>query len=161
MSEADERAKPNPFIAVTGRQIIGTIIVGAAAGLMSWGLAVLLGDYVLKGIFCQAMVTEQCAATPAYSRGAGLVLATVVAVFALVKLQVFRPLLVGLSVMISLWSVASLLTMLPVHLAALLFAGLFAVAYLAFMWIARLRSFGLTLVLMIVMIVIVRLALNS
>jgi hypothetical protein len=161
MSEADEQAKPIPFIAVTGRQIVGTIVIGAVAGLVSWGLAVILGDYVLRGIFCQATITEQCAATAGYSWGAGMVLATVIAVFALVRLQVFRPLLVGVCVMVSLWSVASVLTELPVYLAALLFAGLFAVAYLAFMWIARLRSFGMAVLLMIVLVVIVRLALNS
>ena len=161
MSEAEEQAKPIPFIDVTGRQIIGTIIVGIMTGLVSWGLAVLLGEYVLEGIFCQAMMTEQCAATAGYSRGAGMVLATILAVFALVKLQVYRPLLVGVCVMVSLWGIAAVLMMLPVHLAAMLFAGLFGAAYLAFMWIARLRSFGMALVLMIVMVVVVRLALNS
>jgi hypothetical protein len=131
------------------------------AGLISWGLAIVIGEYALKGIFCQALITEQCAATAGYSRGAGIVLATIIAVFALVKMQVFRPLLVGICVMVSLWDIASVLMMLPAHLAAMLFAGLFGLAYLAFMWIARLRSFGMALVLMIVMVVVVRLALNS
>lgn len=161
MSEAEEQAKPIPFIAVTVRQVLGTAIVGAATGLTSWGLAVVFSEYILKGIFCQATITEQCAMAAGQGRGAGMILATIIAVFVLVKLQVFRPLLIGVGVMASTWGIASVLMALPVHLAAMLFAGLYAVAYLGFMWIARLRSFGMALVLMIVMVVVVRLTLNS
>lgn len=156
-----EDSRPAFFIEMSGRQFIGTVVVGLGAGILTWGLAFLLEQYVLKGMFCQAMMTEQCAAVPNYARGISAVVATAAAVFALVKLQVFRPLLVGIGAIVSLWGVGATLAVLPLGMAASLYAGMFAVAYAAFTWIARLRSFWVAAALMIVLIVAVRFVLNS
>lgn len=156
-----QEGRPAFFIEMSGRQFAGTVIVGLAAGILTWGLAFLLEQYVLKGMFCQTMMTAQCAAVPNYARGVAAVIATAAAVFALVKLQVFRPLLVALGAVISLWGVGATLTALPPGIVAALFAGMFAVAYTAFMWIARLRSFWIAAVLMVALIVAVRLLLTS
>jgi hypothetical protein len=161
MSTAYQQEKPTPFIAMSGRQLAGVISVGAVAGVLSWGIALLLDTYVLKNMLCQTLLTEQCTSSVTYSRVIGNVIATGIAVFALVKLQVFRPLLVGLCAVIGLWGVAGLLELLPWYGALALSAGLFAVAYAAFMWIARIRLFSMSLVVMIVIVALVRLTLNS
>lgn len=158
---AEDEGRQVPFIMMSGRQLGGIVAIGLVAGLLSWGLALLIDQYVLKSIFCQATITEQCAATTNYARGIAMVLATGIAVFGLVKLQVFRPLLVGLGSVIALWGVWSTLSVLPIWQTALIAAVLFAVAYLFFAWIARIHSFILALVVTIIVVVGVRLALNS
>jgi hypothetical protein len=161
MSTAYQQEKPAPFIAMSGRQLAGTMGVGVVAGLLGWGLALLLDTYVFQGLFCQATITQQCASTTQYATTTAAILSTAIAVFALVKLQVFRPLLVGVSVAASLWGVASTLALLPWYGAMLASIGTTALAYVAFMWAARFRSFLMSVVIMVVIVVAVRLALNS
>ena len=158
---AAQDSRPAFFIDMSGRQFLGTVVVGLGAGILTWGLALILEQYVLNGMFCQTMMTEQCAAVPSYARGVSAVVATAAAVFALVKLQIFRPLLVGLGAVISLWGVGATLATLPMGITVALYAGMFAVAYAAFTWIARLRSFWVAAALMILLIVAVRFMLNS
>ena len=159
MDTAEEKSAP--FIAMSGRQLAGTVGIGLVAGLLCWGLMGLLDTYVFKAIFCQAMMNEQCAASMQYASVTANIIATAVAVFALVKLQVFRPLLVGMGAIISLWSLWSTVALVPWQAAVALYAGLFILAYVAFMWVARIRSFGMSLVVMVVLVVAVRFALNS
>ena len=159
MDTAEEKSAP--FIAMSGRQLAGTVGIGLIVGLLCWGLMGLLDAYVFKAIFCQAMMNEQCAASTQYASITANILATAAGVFALVKLQVFRPLLVGMGAIISLWGLWSTVALVPWQFAVLLYAGLFALAYAAFMWVARIRSFGMSLVVMVVLVVAVRFALNS
>jgi hypothetical protein len=161
MDTAEQADKPAPVILMSGRQIIGTIIIGAVVGLLSWGLAQLLDAYVFKTIFCHSMMTAECAQTPQYAAIGATILAAVAGIFALVKLQVFRPLLVGLGATVSLWGLMNVLSAMSWQMNVLLFAGLFAVAYLLFAWLARLRSFGLSVIAMVVIVVAVRFVLNS
>lgn len=156
-----DQAKPVPFIAVTNKQIIGTAVIGILVGLLVWGISYVVAEYVFRAMFCQAMITEQCMASASYARGIGMIAASVAGVFALVKLQVFRPLLVGLGALASLWGLSALVATLPMGLAILFHGALFMVAYLAFMWLTRLRSFGMAMILIVVFVVAVRFALNS
>lgn len=161
MDTAYEQEKPASFITMSGRQLAGTVGIGVIAGLLCWGLMGLLDTYVFKALFCQAAMNEQCASSQQYASVAANILSTGIAVFALVKLQVFRPLLVGLSAIVSLWSIWATLALVPWQFAAMLYALLFALAYVAFMWVARIRSFGMSLVVMVVLVVAVRFALSS
>lgn len=156
-----EQEKSASYIAVSGRQIFGTIAVGAIAGLISWGLAILIDTYLLKGVFCQTMVNEQCASTGSYAQTISNVLAVAVAVFTMVKLQVFRPLLVGLGAVISLWGIAGTLAVLPWYTAGLISIMVSVVSYLTFMWVARIRLFSMSLVILVVVVAAARLALSS
>lgn len=158
---AEDEGRQVPFIMMSGRQFGGIILIGLVTGILSWGLAQLIDQYVLKSIFCQATITEQCAATTVYARSIAMVLATGAAVFGLVKLQVFRPLLVGLGSVIALWGMWSTLALLPMWQTAVIAAVLFAIAYVFFAWIARIHSFILALVVTVIVVVGVRLALNS
>lgn len=142
MNKSDEQTKPAPFITVSIGQAIGVLAIGAIVGLITWGLTMPFEGY-------------------AFMRIVSVAVATGVGVFALVKLQIFRPLLVGIGPVVGLWGVADSLMAAPWQVAGLFYAGLFAAAYMAFMWIARVRSFGMAAVLMVVLVVAMRLTLNS
>ncbi|HSW80116.1 MAG TPA: hypothetical protein VLG47_05055 [Candidatus Saccharimonadales bacterium] len=161
MDTAESADKPASFILMSGRQVIGTVITGVIVGLLSWGLALLLDTYVFKTLFCHSMMTTQCQDAPQYAAMTASLLAAAAGIFALVKLQVFRPLLVGLASVIGLWGLMNVMTTLSWQISALLFVGLFAVSYLLFAWVARLRSFGLSVIIMVVLVVAVRFVLNS
>ncbi|HJP81509.1 MAG TPA: hypothetical protein VJ841_03900 [Candidatus Saccharimonadales bacterium] len=160
MESAAEVSRPSIYIDMSIRQVIGVVIVGLTAGVVSWGLAAVIDQYILHGMLCQTMMTPQCQAVPSYSRSAAMLIAGLAAVFTLVQLQVFRPLLVAIGVVASLWGLGALIGSQPMFAEAGIYAGAFTLAYLAFTWIARLRSFWVSFVLMVALVAAVRFLLN-
>jgi hypothetical protein len=160
MESAAEVSRPSIYIDMSLRQIIGVIIIGITAGILSWGLAAVIDQYVLHGILCQTMTTPQCQAVPSYSRSAAMLISGLAAVFALVQLQVFRPLLVAIGAVASLWGLGAVIGQLPMAVVVGIYAGAFMLAYLTFTWLARLRSFWMSFILMVVLVAAVRFVLN-
>lgn len=161
MSAIYQQEESTPFISMSGRQIIGAIIVGAGVGLLTWGLALLFDAYIFKTLFCHDPASLQCVSSFQYASAFANIVAAGVGVFSLVKLQVFRPLLIGICVVVSLWGLGNMLTQVSRPLSALALIGVSMLAYVLFTWVARIRSFGMSLITMVVLIVIVRLVLNS
>lgn len=143
------------FVRMTPRHLVQVLIVGALVGLVTWTLAWLLDAYVYKPILCR-IGDASCVAAPSYALVTANILAAVTGLFALVRLQVFRPLLITLAAVISLWSLPMVVAALAWYYAALIVVLLMAVAYAVFAWFARIRSFALSLIVIIVVIVALR-----
>ena len=88
------------------------------------------------------------------------IIGAIVGLFFLVKLQVFRPLLVVLAAVVSLWGVVGLAGLLPWYGVGLSTIALYALAYSLFTWVARIRAFWLVVLLLIVLVVAVRVMLS-
>lgn len=152
---------PSSLITMNIRQLMMVLVTGIAAGLVAWGMTLLLDAYVYKAVLCDDASAGQCASSFQYATITAMVLAAAVSLFALVKLQVFRPLLVVIATFIAMWGLVSLTQTMPWYVAAPVCAGLYAVALATFAWIARIRHFLVALIVMVVTIVVVRLVLNS
>lgn len=153
--------RPDFMIHMTIRQLIGTAITGLAAGIVAW-LAGWLFDSVIFGpLLCHGAAGSQCTAAPAYSEVAALVVATGAGVFGLVRLQVFRPLLVGLAVALSLWGIEAQLMDGSWLVGVSVLAGLYAIAYTLYAWVVRIRSLLVAVILVVAILILIRYLLTT
>lgn len=151
-----------PFISMTNRQIGQVFGVGAGVGALTWLLGAIGLNRLLAALLCRESVEASlCVNTENYAWYAAMIIGSLVGLFVLAKLMVFRPLLAVLASVVALWGVWLLVGSLPWYGALLALIVLFAIAYGLFTWIARLRSFVLALILIAVLVVIVRLMLPS
>lgn len=159
MSESYDDEVRSAIVPLEAKRILIVMATGAGAGLIVWGLATVLGNYILSGILCHgsAMV---CGAANQYGEILASILAAGFGLFVMVRLQIFRPLLIVLATLVSLWGVVATASGLPWYGIMLSCIFLYAVSYAAFTWLARLRSFGLVLVLFVVLIAIIRYTLS-
>ena len=155
MTETYDEEMRSTIVALEPRRIALVVATGAGVGLLVWGLATLLGAYVLSGILCHGQ-TMKCGTGDQYAEILASILAAGAGLFVLVRLQIFRPLLVVLGALLSLWGIVSLASTLPWYGALFACVLMYAAAYAAFAWLARLRSFGMVLVLFVVLIVMIR-----
>lgn len=160
MEEEVIQVAETPFVYMNMRQWLTVIGSGALVGLLSWSLSLLLDQVVFRGLLCHETLM-QCDASTQYATSTADIVAMGIGVFFLVRMQVYRPLLVGLCVLASLWGLFSIVSTFSTLMAGLIFVCLFGISYVLFAWIARIRLFLTALLVMVVLIVIARLVLNS
>ena len=97
-----------------------------------------------------------CVNTTRIAANIATVLTGVAGMFALLRLGVFRPLLIALAAAIILWGSTAWLQVAWWE-AALWNAALYAVTYLALVWLSRIRHFAIALVAVVVLVVTVKL----
>lgn len=149
-------AKP-AIIDQDGRGIAKIAIIGAVLGVVAWGLALLLEKFILRAMFCGNESASACVNVDAYAGNIAAVVVAIIGVVALVRAGVFRPLLIVLGSTISLWGLAAWLSPLTFVEQALWSALLFALAYVLYAWIARIRHAVVVLILFVVVALATRL----
>ena len=152
--------QPNTLIPMSVQQVIRILLIGAGVGVVTWGLTLLLDMYVVKAIVCQDAASTQCASSFEYASISASILAAGLGLLGLIRLQIFRALLVVLAATISLWGIELMMRPWGWQVALPTSLLLFMVAYSLFAWLARLRSFILAVVIMLVLVVAVRLVIN-
>jgi hypothetical protein len=159
MPEDAAQQKPNFITDMSIQSFVRVLIAGLIAGAIAGGLTLLFSIYVFKVTPCYA---ETCGTGGQYAAIlAGIVSATI-GLFWLIRLQVFRPLLVVIAVTIALWGVSLSVLDWQWYYVVLISAGLHAVAYGLFAWLSRIRAFWLVVVLLILIIAGIRfILLNS
>ena len=121
-----------------------TFLVGFVTGISTWLIVLGLSKFVLTPILCQGQASS-CSAVSPTATIIALLLAHFVALIALVRMGVLRPLLVILAVIASLWGFQQWFSLAPWWLASLQSGLLFGLAFLAYMWINRVLSFPVAL----------------
>lgn len=155
--------QPRPkFAEMTGRTIVQVALLGVFLGLIAWGVTALVSNYVIDPLFCRADGGHfsVCAQGGLLASNIASLLVGILGVVALLRLGVFRPLLIGLAVAITLWGLGPWMGALPWYEALIWSAILYAVAYVAFAWLARVRAFSIALVATIVLVVAARIISN-
>ncbi len=150
----------SPIIMMSTRQVVQVVLLGIFVGLLTWALAYALERYVLKVFLCSDSQLG-CNASSTYAYIAAAVIAAGVGLFGLVKLFVYRPLLVVLAATITMWGLLPLVTPLPLYVVLLSTAGLTALAYITFAWLAHVRLFWLALVLLLGVVILARVILMA
>ena len=136
-------------------------LTGLAVGVMTWLVMLGLSQFVLTPIFCRSTDTSYCMQVPTISFWIATVAGQLVGLLGLIKLGVFRPLLVVLASIITLIGVHIWIAAFPWWEAALYTGGLFALVYALYAWINRLSSFPVALAVTVAVIVLGRLAIIS
>jgi hypothetical protein len=150
-----------PAVTMSYRQLWWVALIGAGVGVAAWLLGLLLDVALFRLIFCRDAGLEGCAVSAGYGNAAGILLATGLGIWGLVRIQAFRPLLIGIAATLTLWGVLDMLDGQPWYTTMFVALGLFAVAYALYGWVMRLRSLLWAVVISIVLLVVVRLVLNS
>lgn len=125
-------------------------LLGAALGLAAWVLTYLLERFVLSSLVCGG---EVCAQGTVFAGNIAGVIIAIVGVAALVRMAVYRPLLIALSAIISLWGLAAWLGGLSILESVGWTVLLYALAYSAYTWIARIRNVPIMLILVAVLVI--------
>jgi len=147
----------SPFISMSRRDVIDVLLCGAGVGLFIGILYVLLDNFVFGAVLCRAQQAADCAQAPQYAMIVATVIGAIAGLVALARARVYRPLFVVLFATISLWIGNVLVADYAWYWTLLILLALYAIAYLLFAWLARLRSFVLAAIVAIVVLVIVRL----
>lgn len=157
MSEVNS-TQPFLYDASEQRGDLRSALVGFVVGLVTWLLNLGIQHYFIEPIFCHnADSFGVCAQGGTVAWVVAIVIGMAVGLFTLVRFNVFRPLLVILASIISLWGVANWLGPLDWWQAMLWHGALFALAFGLFSLIARIERFGFSFVLTLILILAFRL----
>ncbi len=148
--------KVQPYVGMTMRDFLRVLVTGAIVGIATFALYYLLNRFVFGAVLCRSESTGDCAQAPSYAMAVALLVGAIGGVVGLAHIRVYRPLLVVIATAISYWGIHTLIQHMAWYMGLLDVTVLFALAYAAFTWIARIRSFILALVVTIVLVVAVR-----
>lgn len=152
--------RPAAIIPVEWRDLISILVVGAATGLLVWGLGLLFFRFVFDAYLCQGDIGSGCSQNAKnYSAILASLMSVAGALGGLIRLRVYRPLLVVIASMLSLWGVVQISWDFHWIVGMLVAVLLYAVAFGLYSWIARIREFWISLIVIIVLVVAVRIAL--
>lgn len=140
--------------------LVASASIGAGVGLFGWLLALLVQNFFIVNVFCRSADDfGVCANGGTVAWGVGFVIVGVASIFALVRTNVYRPLLVVLAAFFALWGIAPWLAPLAWYWAALWNIVLFALAYAVFAWLATIDRFLYSVLATVVVVVLARLVL--
>lgn len=148
------------FLPPSRGEIIKVALLGLGVGLAVPLFGYLLNRFFTQPIFCSGnQAAGLCANSPSIAYYAATVIGAVAAIVLLANWQVFRPLLIAVAVAAIFWGFRE-------YVGALVNAGLwefyalsgllYTFAYLLFYWVMRVRNFGISLGLTIVLVVAIR-----
>lgn len=146
----------SPFVVMRFRELITTALWGVVIGVVTAFIYILLYKFVFSAVLCRSQSTGSCAQAPDYAATVAVVISLIAGVAALARLRTYRPLLVVIAALVSLWGLQTDVVGMPWYWAVLATAVLFGLAYALYAWLARIRNFILTLVVMVVVVVFVR-----
>ena len=113
---------------------------GLLLGVAVWVIAFVLENYILRAFFCNDPGAAACVNITTYSGNIAAVIAALIGLVTLVRLSIFRPLLIVLGAAISLWGLAAWLADLHVVEQIIWSIVLYALFYSLYTWIARIRN---------------------
>ena len=147
-------------ILVNQRSSLSALLVGAGTGFFGWLLSLFFRDYIVANLFCRSADDFGiCTNGGNVAWGVAFVIVGLISVFALVRAGVYRPLLVVLASLLALWGIAPWLAPLAWYWIAFWTTVVFGLAYALFAWLATIERFAFSVLAMVIVIVLVRLAL--
>lgn len=152
-SQIDE---PPVIVPMSTNDVIGVFMLGGLVGLICWVLGILLHHYVFDAYLCQGDITSQCGVAKDYAAVVAGLVGAGVALGGLMRLRIYRPLLVVLASMFSLWGALQMVWGLLWYQGLLVAVILYALAYVTFSWMARIRPFWVALATLVILVVVIR-----
>lgn len=133
--------------------------VGAGAGLLTWLLMLLIRNLLIEPLFCRSADSFGiCAQGGDVAWTLALVVVSILAVFSLVRVGVYRPLMVVLAVFAAFFGLAPWLAPLEWYWAVLWHIVLFSLGYALFAWLATIERFVISLAVTLIGVLLIRLA---
>lgn len=160
--DTDVLVPPSPFATFSRRTVMGLILTGIVAGIITLLLTLAIDKVVLQPVMCSGTgATSACSQSPIVSFHIASIISAIVAVVILAQFSVYRPLLVGIATTIGLWGIYGTFVYnvsWPTQLISLIVLNI--LAYLAFTWILRVYNLVVALVITAILIVAMLLVTN-
>lgn len=155
-SEQDQTSAPL-IIETNMRTLFGVLLLGAFVGALVVGASILLKQYFVVPVFCSSADSfTLCADGGGLAFNIATVLVGVVGAVGLVKMKVYRPLLVVIAAAATLWSANAWLGVFPWYEMLAWVSGLYAAAYLLYTWVLRAGNFVFAFFLTVALVVAAR-----
>lgn len=142
------------FIDLPQRQFIQILVSGAVLGFLAW-LLILLGDKaVSSSLICGGQVS--CSTATSTMHVIIELFVALVALLGLVRLSVYRPLMIVIAATVALWGTASFAAGLVWYVGLIWSVILYGLVYLLFAWLVRPRKLIPTIILLALVVVLLR-----
>lgn len=138
------------------QRLVQIALLGVAAGVVMWTLTAIIRSVIFIPLFCGDPSNSMCVGAADNAGNIATVLTAIIALLGLVRLGTYRPLLVVIAAAISLWGLGGIVSDLLWFEALAWSILLYAIVYVLFSWIVRLRSFVPAIILTIVAIILIR-----
>lgn len=138
------------------RLFLRVALVGIIVGVLFWALVLFLNQSVISPAICSIKTTATCSGVDSVSSGIASVIGGLVGLFGLVRLGIFRPLYIVSASAVLLWGMGAWTKGFLWYESLFWQVFLYAVTYLAFSWLARLRIFGIVLIISAFVIIAAR-----
>lgn len=139
------------------QHVMRIVLLGVGVGIVGWLLSLVIYHVILTPLFCGDVSSSQCAGATGSAANIASIVMAVVGLLGLVRLSVYRPLLIVVAVVVSLWGLGGWTTGLPWYETLSWWAVLYALCYITFSWLVRPRAFAPAVVLIVVAVVLIRL----
>lgn len=136
--------------------LVQVALFGAGLGLVSWLLTMLVRQIIFVPLFCGDPANSLCVGATGSAGVLALIITGIIGLLGLVRLGVYRPLLVALAAAVTLWGVAVWTGGMLWYEAIAWTVILYALAYVVFTWLVRPRAFGLAAGAVIVVVILSR-----
>lgn len=143
------------LIDIRPNTMVQVVLLGVILGAASWLLTIVMERFIFSSLLCGGQTG--CDTSTVVAGNVALVLAAVGGLLGLVRLGVYRPLLVVIAAAIVLWGLSSYTLGMQWYEAMAWIVLLSAVTYTAFTWLVRPRFFLFAIVLVLVVIIVARL----
>lgn len=143
------------------RSIVTVFLYGLGVGLLTYALYLALDRFVFDPILCKEnSALVHCEDASGIAGGVAMILGSFAGLVALVRERVYRPIMAILGVVISLWGIFTVTASLPLIVAVLYVALLFAVSYTLFSWLVQPTSLVVSVTGVLVVATLARLAMG-
>lgn len=136
------------------KKMLVTALIGAIVGAIAWGGGFLMSRFIIEPVFCATPDSASiCAVRDVTAFNIAVVLASFVGLLAMVRVRVYRPLLISIAAAVTIWGLVAWLAGEPWYIRLLAAAGISALAYAFYGWVAQLRSFIVALIITSVVVI--------
>lgn len=158
MDQSGSSDNTQTLIELSPQALVQVVLLGAGLGILYWLLTLLLKQIIFVPLFCGDPANNMCVGATGGAGVVALILTSIAGLLGLVRLAIYRPLLVAIAVAVGLWGLAAWTANMYWFEAIAWTIGLFALSYALFTWMVRPRSFPFALILVVVAVVLMRIA---
>lgn len=153
---SETTSKRGGLIEMSQQQAIQIAVLGVGLGIGAWILSAIVRNVVIVPLFCGDPGTSACVNSSDVAANTASVIIVIAGLMGLVRLSVYRPLLIVLATLVSLWGIGAWTSSLSWFESLAWFVVLYALCYVAFSWLVRPQSFVQTLIAVVAAIAIIR-----
>lgn len=156
MQEAVTTEAKKQFIDMRPNTFVQVLLLGVGVGLAMWLLAFGIDHLITRALLCGAASTA-CGGSTAVAGNVSLVLVSIAGLLGLIRLGVYRPLLVVIAAVLVLWGLANVTFGMMWYESLAWTMLLTAVTYAALTWLVRPRLFVWAMIFVVAIVVAARL----